>query len=68
LKVVLIACHRKKKTFYTTSSLCENASPPSELAKEGPTRWCTRGEMDCVRALGRARPKVSDSPRTSVLQ
>src|SRR6202000_1328128 len=40
LKVVLIACHRKKR-HSTLHQVCVKTQAPSEQAKEGPTRWCT---------------------------
>jgi hypothetical protein len=44
LKVVLVACDRKRKDIlHCIEFLCENASPP---AKEGPRGDAQRGEMD----------------------
>ena len=59
LKVVLIACHRKnKKRHSTLLQVCvKTRAPPRSEPKRDPRGGAHRGEMDCVRALGRARQK-----------
>jgi hypothetical protein len=43
LKVVLIACDRKRRTFYTVSSLCVKTRAPP---KGDPRGGAHRGEVD----------------------